>query len=239
METFCLVHGAWHDDGCWEPLVAELEQRGHQCVTPVLPLEDPGSSFEDYAQVVIDGLASREPPVLVGHSMSSAVIPLVAVRRPVKLAVYLCPAMGGFPTLPNEPPYQRAGFDRPPVDDENRSWWPHDRAVRQLYGRLDRELAERLAGRLRPQLQAVFSAPYPLQRPPEVASAFLYARDDELFDTRWSRWISRQLLRVDAIELPGGHFPMLEHPVVLADMLEQICETRPERSSEQIDSPTS
>jgi hypothetical protein len=49
VETFCLVHGAWDDDGCWESPVAELEQRGHQCVTPVLPIEDAGSSFEDDA----------------------------------------------------------------------------------------------------------------------------------------------------------------------------------------------
>ncbi len=222
MTTFCLVHGAWHDDLCWELLVAELERRGHACVTPVLPLEDAAASFEDYAAVVIECLKGRDAPVLVGHSMSSAVIPLVAIRRAVSLTVYLCPAMGGFPPPPAEPPYQRPGYERPPVDAEGRSWWPSDRAVSQLYGRLDTRLAERLAPRLRPQPQAVFRAPYPLERPPEVPSAFLYAHDDELFDPEWSTWIARQQLGVEAIELPGGHFPMLEHPAVLADILERI-----------------
>ena len=46
MTTFCLVHGAWHDDACWAPLVALLEARGHQCITPVLPLEDDDAGFE-------------------------------------------------------------------------------------------------------------------------------------------------------------------------------------------------
>lgn len=226
MGTFCLVHGAWHDDACWEVLVTELERRGHECVTPVLPLEDAGASYEDYAAVVVEALEGREAPVLVGHSMSSAVTPLVAGKRRVRMLIYLCPAMGGFPAPPDEPPYQRAGYKRAPVDADDRSWWPHDRAVNELYGRLDREIAERLAARLRPQPQAVFSMPYPLERPPELPSAFLYAREDEIFDDDWSRWIARRLLGVDAIELPGGHFPMLEHPATLADILERVSSAR-------------
>jgi pimeloyl-ACP methyl ester carboxylesterase len=110
------------------------------------------------------------------------------------------------------------GWVRPPTDADGRSWWPHDRAVNQLYGRLDTELAERLAARLRPQPQALYGAPHP----PELPSAFLYAREDELFDDRWSRSIATSLLGVEAIELPGGHFPMLEHPPMIADGLEQV-----------------
>jgi hypothetical protein len=119
------------------------------------------------------------------------------------------PGDGRIPAPPDEPPYQRAGYERPPVDADGRSWWPHDRAVSQLYGRLDTELAERLAARLRPEPQALFGAPYPPERPPEVPSAFLYAREDEQFDDEWSRWIARSLLGLEAIELPSGHFPML------------------------------
>jgi pimeloyl-ACP methyl ester carboxylesterase len=218
--TFCLVHGAWHDDACWEPLVTKLARRGHECLTPVLPLEDPSATFEDYAAVVHDCLGDREGIVLVGHSMSSAVIPLAGLPARANLLVYLCPAMCGFPTQPDEPSSRRAGYNRPPIDAENRSWWPHDRAVGQLYARLDPQTAERLAQRLRPQPQAVFKAPYPLKRPPAAPSVFVFAQDDELFDDNWSRWIAAKLLGLEAIELPGGHFPMLEHPELLANVLE-------------------
>ena len=138
MTTFCLVHGAWHDDACWAPLVALLEARGHQCITPVLPLEDDDASFEDYAKVVVDCLNGCESPVVVGHSLSSAVIPLVALERPVALLVYLCPAMAGFAAPAGEPPYRRAGYDSPPVDAAGRMYWPRERAITQLYARLDR-----------------------------------------------------------------------------------------------------
>ena len=176
MTTFCLVHGAWHDAACWQPLADELARRGHQCMTPVLPLEHADATFEDYAQVVVDRLEGRHRPVLVGHSMSSAVIPLVATKRPVRLLAYLCPAMGGFPAPADGPPYQRQSYERPPTDAKNRSWWPHERAVSQLYARAHPELAKRLARRLRPQPQTVLSDPYPPQRPPDVPSTFLDAR---------------------------------------------------------------
>jgi hypothetical protein len=54
---FCLVHGAWHDKACWQPLVEELAHRGHDCIVPVLPLEDDRVRFEDYAGVVAKCLA--------------------------------------------------------------------------------------------------------------------------------------------------------------------------------------
>jgi pimeloyl-ACP methyl ester carboxylesterase len=219
---FVLIHGAWHDDACWEPLVAQLGSRGHECLTPVLPLGDPAATFVDYADAVLRCLAGRDRPVLVGHSMASAVAPLVAERFPVTLLVYLCPAMFGLPWPPDGPARERAGFRRPPVDAQGCTSWPRERAVNDLYGRLDPRLAGRLARRLRPQPQAPFSAPYPLRRPPDVPSALIYTRDDELFDDRWSRWIAAELLGVEAVELPGGHFPMLEHPGLLADLLETL-----------------
>jgi pimeloyl-ACP methyl ester carboxylesterase len=222
MATFCLVHGAWHDASCWELLTGELERRGHDCIAPVLPVETVGATFEDYAQVVIDRLVGHDEPVVVGHSMSSAVVPLVAVARPVALLVYLCPAMRGFPAPEGEPPSRRAGYEPPPTDERDVSRWPIDRAVSDFYAHVDPALARQYAARLRPQWTGVFSAPYPLARPPQVPSAFIYAREDEVFDDRWSRWISQTMFGIEPIELPGGHFPMLEDPALLADHLDRL-----------------
>jgi pimeloyl-ACP methyl ester carboxylesterase len=154
---FCLVHGAWHDDTCWQPLAAELARRGHESLAPVLPLDDDRASFDDYAQVVVESLREREPAVLVGHSMSSAVIPLVAIRRPVRGSsicarrwAALCPRQtsrhGAVPTMT------------------------------------------------------------PRRRMP-AAAAGGYAIARSTSSTHAS------------IEMPGGHFPMLEHPELLADVL--------------------
>lgn len=220
MSLFCLVHGAWHDETCWNPLIEVLESRGHECLAPRLPLEDRNATFPDYAAVVSSALPEDTDAVLVGHSMSSAVIPLIPGLRSVAQLIYLCPAMAGFELLPGEPDYKRQGYVGP-VKEGGVSRWAPERARVALYGRLDPDLAASLAAKLRPQPAAPFDAPYPLARPPEIDSAFIYGREDEIFDDGWSRWISRALLGVEPVELPGGHFPMLEHPLLLADALEQ------------------
>ena len=109
-----------------------------------------------------------------------------AVRRAARLPV---PCNAGFAAPAGEPPYRRAGYIGPPVDAEGRMYWPRERAITQLYARLDRGSAERLADWLRPQPRGLFDKPYPLTKPPPIPSAFLYAREDELFDDHWSRWI--------------------------------------------------
>ena len=38
----------------------------------------------------------------------------------------------------------------------------------------------------------------------------------------WERFMAHELLGVDPIEIPGGHFPMLEDPVGLADLLGRV-----------------
>src|SRR5690242_17823573 len=105
MATFVLVHGAWHGGWCWDRLVPELAAAGHQSVVMDLPIEDPSATFEDYASVVVDaaagaGAGSGSDVVVVGHSLGSMVIPLVAARRPVSALVFLCgviPKFGGSP----------------------------------------------------------------------------------------------------------------------------------------------
>ena len=84
-----LVHGAWHGGWCWERLIPELAARGHDAIAMDLPVEDGSATFEDYASVVIEVAASAtDDVVLVGHSLGSMVIPLVAAARPVAATVF-------------------------------------------------------------------------------------------------------------------------------------------------------
>jgi pimeloyl-ACP methyl ester carboxylesterase len=82
--TFGLVHGAWHGAWCWDLLVPELERRGHGAVAPDLPIDDALAGLADYERTVVDALGDRDDVVLVGHSMGTLVIPLVAAARPVR-----------------------------------------------------------------------------------------------------------------------------------------------------------
>jgi pimeloyl-ACP methyl ester carboxylesterase len=98
--------------------------------------------------------------------------------------------------------------------------WDRDVAVEAMYGRLSPENAGELAARLRPATSA--PGEYPLAAHPDVPTALIYAVDDEIFQPEWERFMARELLGIDPIEIPGGHFPMAEDPEALADLLDRL-----------------
>jgi pimeloyl-ACP methyl ester carboxylesterase len=218
MSTIALVHGAWHDGSSWDLLAPLLESGGHRVVAPDLPCDDVRAGFEEYAAVVVDALDGDLEVVLVGHSLGSDTIPLVATARPVGMLVYLCPRLGGFerPEGAIEPVNWRG--PRLAHDELGRSCWSAERAMAEMYPCLPPAVARRLAAALRPQAD-LRGRPYPVPRAPLVPSVLVYAADDEFFPPEWCRWAARHLVGAEAIPIPGGHFPMLERPEDLAALL--------------------
>jgi len=95
--TFILVHGAWHDAGCWHRLARVLRGADHKVLTPTLPghgpVHGPGHekdqlspwsiNMEAYAAAVADVAAQAdEKPICVGHSMAGFILAMAAERHP-------------------------------------------------------------------------------------------------------------------------------------------------------------
>jgi pimeloyl-ACP methyl ester carboxylesterase len=59
----------------------------------------------------------------------------------------------------------------------------------------------------------------------------VYASEDEIFTPESRRWAARHAFGLEPVELPGGHFPMLEAPSDLADLLEASLEPEQVRKS--------
>lgn len=87
---FVLVHGAYHGSWCWDLVEPELARRGDRVVTMDLPIEDPTAGLLAYRDSILEAAEGLEAPVVVGHSMAGAIIPLVAESRPVSRLVFLC-----------------------------------------------------------------------------------------------------------------------------------------------------
>jgi pimeloyl-ACP methyl ester carboxylesterase len=227
MATFGLVHGAWHGGWCWVLLTEELVRRGHVCVSPDIPFDDPTSSWDSVADTMARALDSTEDPVLVGHSLGALVIPLVALRRPVSQLVYLCPATPTATAPPGAPDaFQNsylAYLAAPQIDELGRDWWSPERAVRDMYQHVEPTLAKWAATQLRPDAE---HGSYPLERPPSQPSLYVYASEDEIFTPESRQWTARHVHGLEPIEIAGGHFPMLEDPSALADLLEAHLPTR-------------
>ncbi len=221
MSTFCLIHGAWHEPSCWDELTPLLMDRGHRVVTPDLPLQDPNAGFDERIRPALDAIDGVDGPlVIVGHSQGTAYSSLVAAANPDSLLVHLCPRLGGFEPPPGAPDAFRHGIPFPETTPDGTSVWPEAVALEALYGRVPPPRKSMLAGRLRPM--AMPRDEYPLDAPPGNPAVLIYAADDELFEPEWERFMARELLGVEPIEIPGGHFPMAEDPEGLAEVLNQV-----------------
>ena len=222
MATFELLHGAWHDASCWELLVPELQARGHDTIAPELPLDDPGAGFMDRARPAIEALDDvTGPVVVVGHSMSSAYAPLVVNERDGAVLVHLCPRLGPFAEPPGAPsaPF-RSDLDFPPARPDGTTVWDPDVAIASIYRRLPAEWARKLAERRVPM--AMPADDFPLAGHPDVPTVLIYAAEDEFFEPEWERFMARELLGIEPIEISGGHFPIIEDPAGQGEVLASL-----------------
>ena len=220
--TFCLLHGNWHGPSCWGPLTEELEARGHRCLAPELPLDDPNATHLDRARPALDSVAGADAPVVVvGHSLAAGVGPVVATYADVALVVHLCPAPTGlFAGVDVGVRPVRRAFDLPPADERGVSVWDPDAAIEAMYARVPPVVARAASTGLRPGSFA--PDPYPLDAHPAVPGRVIVATFDEFFDPEWARRVARAVLGTEPVELATGHFPMLEAPVELAASLDEL-----------------
>ena len=223
--TFALVHGAWHGGWCWERLHAPLRERGHRSVAVDLPAEDPAAGLETQARAIADALASdNEDVVVVAHSASGLIAPLVPALRPVRAIVYL----SAFVPLEGHSMADQFRASSEPVllfeggretDPLGRSYWPDpDATARILHPDLSPEDAAWAFARLRPQAQLYAGEPHPSGLP-EVPVSALLCSDDRIVNPTWFRNAARDRLGVAPVELSTGHFPMITDPEMLADAL--------------------
>src|SRR5713101_8215083 len=74
MATFVLVHGSWHDEHAWKPVISYLESQGHTAFAPTMAGHGKGvNKHVNHAQCtqsVVDYVVGRDltKVILLGHS---------------------------------------------------------------------------------------------------------------------------------------------------------------------------
>jgi Alpha/beta hydrolase family len=96
MAVVAVVHGSMAGPTAYTRLAKELDCRGHRALVE-LPVDRPELTGTDYARMVAEQLdaalaedgTQHEPVVVVAHSASGLLLPLVPSFRPVTHLVYL------------------------------------------------------------------------------------------------------------------------------------------------------
>jgi len=122
LETFVLVHGAWHDGSAWDPTVRHLESRGQRAFAPTIAGHGKSAPrnvnhaqcTESIVRSIVD--RSLRDVVLVGHSFGGTVICKVAEEIPerIKRLVFLNAFVlkDGNSLMDESPPHYVELFDR-------------------------------------------------------------------------------------------------------------------------------
>ncbi|MGJ9412272.1 alpha/beta fold hydrolase [Aeromicrobium sp. CF4.19] len=223
MTTFVLVPGGGGAAQVWDRLVPELERDGHRAVALDLRLDADIADLEPSIELVAQAVRAVEGrTVLVGLSFGGFVAPAAALGERVDALVLLNAMI-------------------PSPGESARDWWS---AVGQAEARRENE---RAAGRDperpfdahevmlhdaspdivhlaedRSPSDAMFDAPWPGARWPDVPTTVLVADDDRLFPPSLQERVARERLGADVMYVPGGHMAPLTRPKKLAEALLKV-----------------
>ena len=220
MATFCLIHGSAQSPRGWDLLTPELRRRGHEVLLADLPAGVTQLPWQDYADAILTACGSAKDIILVGASMSGIFLPLVASQsNHISKMVFeaaLIPSLGISPLqmVRSDPSmFNPAWIGKDPTRD-------HTVAREFLFHDCSPEVTEWAITTLRLMVpMRVLNEPIPIHAWPTTSSVYIVCRDDRTIQPDWSRRKARELLGVEALELPGGHCPHVSRPAELADLL--------------------
>ena len=227
LALFAIVHGSMAGPGAYTRLGTELDRRGQRVLLIELPIDRPELTGTDYARLVAQRLdaaladsgTKSEPPVVVAHSASGLLLPLVPSFHPVAHLVYLAagvpqPGMTLDEQLQAEPGMLNpawVGVD--PFQD-------HQAARRFLFHDCDQATADWAIATQTPWYpDGMYNERCPLAAFPPVPSTSIVGVQDRVIRPAWSRRVARDRLQARVIELPGGHCPHVSRPARLAEAL--------------------
>jgi pimeloyl-ACP methyl ester carboxylesterase len=222
---FAVVHGSMAGPAAYTRLTKELDHRGHRSLLVELPVDRPELTGTDYARLVAEQLdaamdgSRREPVVVVAHSASGLLLPLVPSFRPVAHLVYLAagvpqPGMTLDEQLEADPGMLNpawVGVD--PFQNHQAARW-------FLFHDCDQETADWAIAAQTPWYpEGLYSERCPLVGFPPLPSTSIVCADDRVIQPAWSRRVARDRLGAQVVELPGGHCPHVSRPALLAEAL--------------------
>lgn len=217
-----LIAGLWLDGSAWDPVVPEIEARGHRAVPVPLPGQGDGTAgatYDDQVSAVVAAVdAADGPVVVVGHSAACTLAWVAADARPD--AVRRVVLIGGFPAADGD---SYADFFEPTGDAVPFPGW--EPFAGPDSDDLSEDLKKQIAAGAHPVPVAVTRGTVRLADPRRydvpvtlVCPEFSPAEAQEWIDSGDLPELTKTT-RLELVDLDSGHWPMFTRPAELARLI--------------------
>lgn len=214
---YVLIPGAGGRAWYWHLVAAGLAESGHRAIAVELPADDDTKGLSDYAQTVLDAVATPDEVIVVAASLGAFIAPLVAGPLRTAAVVLVNPMI----PIPGETPG---------------GWWGNTGAVEARSARAARlgyrveldpvtymfhDVPPEVLATVTPkgeQAQRPFRDPCTFIAWP-AATTVISSEDDRFFPLGFQQQLARDRLGVEPVVVPGGHLVALSQPRALTSAI--------------------
>jgi pimeloyl-ACP methyl ester carboxylesterase len=239
MPAITLIHGSTQNASCWDLVRPFLHESGHTTATIELPADRPDFSASDFANLAAEQIA--DDAVVVAHSASGILLPLIAERRRVQALVYVAAVipvagMSVMQQIESDPEMLSSEWvSAGPRWSDPANW--RELAERFLFHDVVADDREWAYSTLRPmRLDAAFREPLTFSNQPDVRSLCVIAVRDRTINPKWQErvWRARGAGTISLLHSTSGHCPHVSTPREIASKITIAADAEQWRRLEQL-----
>lgn len=214
-----LVHGAWADGSCWDPVIERLQADGYIVTAPQFPLT---ALADDVARLRLVLGRQRGPTIVAGHSYGGQIITALGTDAPnVVGLVYIAAfaldegesmseqlALGTHPTLSHLS-----------IDAHGFAWLPEEDFLDHFAPDVDPVKAKVMFAVQQPLHMSVFEDAMGVPAWKSLPCRYLVATDDDSIPPDVQRKFAARM-GAETVEVASSHVAMVSHPDLAVAMIE-------------------
>ena len=230
MDTYVLVHGAWHTGDLLREVADSIEAEGHKVYTPTLagnnPQDDKSVGLNDAIQSLISYFETNDIKdcILIGHSYGGMVITgafdKLGTERVKRLVYWNAFVPNSGECLNDMVPPNYVGLFDAIAQEDGSVLLPYPIWREAFINDADADLAKTSYERLNPHPYKTFTDTIELSQAPaemEVGKSYLNCQEDVALPASlpWHPRLSEKLGLYRLVAMPGSHESCFTNPTLL------------------------
>jgi pimeloyl-ACP methyl ester carboxylesterase len=223
LPNIVLVHGAWADGSSFSTVIERLQADGYHVTAPQNSLV---SLADDVAKLRHILSMQTGPTIVVGHSYGGQIMTALGEDAPNVVGLVYLAAFGldegeSIGALLTEPTPSIAHLI---IDDQGFAWLPEDDFVNHFAADVPPVQARVMWATQQPLNTTALGEVMGVPAWKSLPSWFMVATEDQTIPADAERLFA-QRMGATTIEVESSHVPMVSHPDLVVDFIEQAAQT--------------